>query len=121
LCESRGEKTDCLFFARFLAESPCGWLQDDIKNPNEIDRMVVMRSRTYSSSIAWWQKESVTHNYPQADEVIFSVVDTGFTVIGVLGEGTVWSMPTVEGRTVCPNDLGTQTYLSLLYRYARHC
>lgn len=47
------------------------------------------------------------------------MVDTGFTVIGVLGEGTVWSMPTVEGRTVCPNDLGTQTYLSLLYRYAR--
>merc|ERR1711939_59374 len=93
--------------------------KDDIKDANEIDRIVVMRSRNYYGAMEWWERESKTHNYPQADEVIFSVVDTGFDVVAVIGEGTVWSMPTVDGVTVCPNDLGTQTYLSLLYRYAR--
>lgn len=78
---------------------------------------------------ACWEAEAKARlQFVEVDEQVYGVADPKFSLIGVLGEGFVWSLPVIDddvstgdGAGVRPLDVNTDgmnCYLNNLYVYA---
>lgn len=79
---------------------------------------------------ACWENEAKGRlQFVDVDELVYSVADPKFSLLAVLGEGTVWSLPVIDddisngvGAGIRPLDVnieGMSCYLNNLYVYAR--